>query len=158
MPANAFAKQASAARKQDGWHMGFGMETADGCVYANRTGTRELMHTDQAAEITANTTLVAADTGKTFIINSAAPITITLPSTVAGLRFSFTLKVAVTSGAHAISPAAADAIFCTALTYVDDKDLLNATATSVIGDHVTLVGDGVDGWYVTSLGGTWTKE
>ena len=26
------------------------------------------------------------------------------------------------------------------------------------GDAITLVGDGVDGWYITGLTGTWTRQ
>jgi hypothetical protein len=35
---------------------------------------------------------------------------------------------------------------------------VNAQATAAIGDYVTLRHDGVDTWYITSQGGTWTRE
>lgn len=57
-----------------------------------------------------------------------------------------------------ISPAAADAIHGNGLTSVDNKDLINTGATDREGDMVELVADGVDGWFIVSVNGTWAKE
>jgi hypothetical protein len=40
----------------------------------------------------------------------------------------------------------------------DDKDAINTAATDRVGDSLTLVGDGVDGWYVVGVTGTWARE
>lgn len=109
--------------------------------------------------VTANTTLTEADSGKVVIINAAAPKVMSLPATAAGLTFTFTHQVATTSGGgHAISPVAADLIRGNGLTPADDKDLICTQGASRIGDSVTLVGDGVDGWYITAITGTWARE
>jgi len=103
----------------------------------------------------ADFTLTAADSGSVFIAD-AVDLTVTLPATAAGLEFTFVVAtVSVTTGLS-ISPVTADYIAHT--TAVVDKDLINTGATDVIGDSVTIVGDGVDGWFCTSLKGTWAKE
>ena len=57
-----------------------------------------------------------------------------------------------------VDSVAADAIHGNSLTSVDDKGLINTGATDAEGDTVTIVGDGADGWYITSILGTWAKE
>lgn len=109
--------------------------------------------------VTADTTLTEADSGKIIIVNAAAAKTLTLPATAAGLEFTLQHQVATTSGAgHAFSPAAADLIRGNGITPADNKDLICTQATSRIGDSCTIVGDGVDGWYVTAITGTWARE
>ena len=109
--------------------------------------------------VTADTTLTAADNGALIIVNAAATKVITLPATVAGLRFTITHQVATTGGAgHSLSPAAADLIRGDGITPADNKDLICTQATSRIGDSVTVVGDGVDGWYIESVTGAWARE
>ncbi len=103
--------------------------------------------------------LTEADSGKVIVMNAAAAKVVTLPATAAGLVFTLTHQVATTSGAgHAFSPAATDLIRGNGITPADNKDLICTQGTSRIGDSVTLVGDGVDGWYVTEIVGTWARE
>lgn len=59
--------------------------------------------------LTASTTLVAGDSGKTFLIGTDA-LTITLPSTQAGLEFTFVNSGAAGNNIITISPQAADGI------------------------------------------------
>ena len=99
--------------------------------------------------------VTAADSGKTFLAG-AVDLKFTLPATVAGLTYTFICKTVSTSTGLQIDPAAADAIHHT--TSVDNKDLINTAATDVEGDTVTLVGDGVDGWWVKAIDGIWAKE
>lgn len=111
---------------------------------------------------TANFTLSAADSGNFFRLD-AADLVCTLPAAAAGtagVTYTFFLPTAglSTGTGFSISPAAADFICSAGLTAVDNKDLINSGATDTIGDGATIVCDGVDGWYVTSLRGTWAKE
>lgn len=109
--------------------------------------------------VTADTTLTEADSGKVVVVNAAASKVLTLPATAAGLTFTLVHAVASTSGAgHSISPVAADLVRGNGITPADNKDLICTQATSRIGDSVTLVGDGVDGWYITAITGTWARE
>jgi len=109
--------------------------------------------------ITADRTVAAADNNTTFIAD-AVDLTITLPA-VATVGANFRVEACVatlslTTGLL-ISPAAADAIHGGGLTSVDDEDLKNTAATDAEGDMVALVSDGVDGWFITSIVGTWAK-
>lgn len=101
----------------------------------------------------ANYTVTKADSGTIFIA-TAADVVFTLPATVVGLVFTF-INAALSSGTGlSVSPVAADNIN----EGTDDKDLINTGSTDVVGDSVTLVGDGSNGWYTTALVGTWAAE
>ena len=119
-------------------------------------------------DVTENKTLALADCGIVQNVITDA-ITITLPATAASL--SFTIRnggVPVTGGAAGtgangtaavnVSPASADKISGYALTPADNKDLINTKATSKVGDEVSLLADGVDGYTVTRIVGTWARE
>lgn len=102
---------------------------------------------------TANYTVLESESGTTFIAN-AADLVFTLPATVAGLVYTF-INAAVSVGVGlSISPAAADNIN----EGVDNKDLINSGATDVLGDAVTVVGSGTDGWFTVAKIGTWAAE
>jgi len=102
-------------------------------------------------------TVLASESGTTFKIATDAKV-FTLPSTEAGLHYTFINSGADGAVLLTISPAAADAIHGRALSSVDNKDLLNTKATAKEGDFVTLVGDGVDGWFIVAIEGIWAKE
>ncbi len=113
--------------------------------------------TTPIANITVSRAVTVAESGTTFFLK-AVDLKMTLPSTAAGLTYTFVVHtVSATTGAQ-IDPAALDAIMNAGDTSVDDKDLLNTPATDTEGDAVTIVGDGVDGWWVTSITGIWAKE
>lgn len=108
--------------------------------------------------LTANATLTVADSGGVFIV-SGSDIVLTLPATEKGL--TYTLVVGGLSGGatgHAFSPAAADKIMGNGFTAADDKDAICSAASDRIGDSLTLVGDGADGWYITAVTGTWALQ
>ncbi len=118
--------------------------------------------------ITANRTLVQEDSGKIFLVGTDALI-VTLPSTVAGLKYEFINSGAAGNNILQISPAAADGISGTitlASSVVVDagvvnKDLINTKATSKSGDKVSLIGTGVAGttaWIIQSSTGIWAAE
>lgn len=151
--------------------VGFVFDRVDGFFKYNDLGTiRTLVNTNEAQTltnktvtsaivnenvsiVTTNQTLVAADSGKIYIAN-AADLVFTLPATVAGLRYTF-VNAALSAGVGlSASPVAADAIN----EGVDNKDLINSGATDVLGDSVTVIGDGSTGWYTTSKIGTWAAE
>lgn len=117
---------------------------------------------------TDNVVLTAADSGGIFGIGTDAKA-FTLPSTAAGLKYTFVNTGAAGNNILTISPAAADGISGTitlAATVVVDagvvnKDLINTKATSKAGDAVTLIGTGVAGvtaWVIVSSTGIWAAE
>lgn len=108
---------------------------------------------------TAAYTLTPADSGKVFLADASASVIFTLPATAEGLTFTIIVKTLPTTGAGtAFSPAAADKIIGNGFTPADDKDAVCVVASDRLGDLLTVVGDGVDGWYITSVIGTWTRE
>lgn len=121
---------------------------------------RERIAVQRVIDATAATaTLSVADNGATVVGSNAASTTITLPATQKGLTYTLVVGALPTSGAgHAFSPAAADKIMGNGFTALDDKDAICSAASDRIGDAITLVGDGVDGWYITSVTGTWARE
>ena len=139
---------------------GFAFDTNDN-LKANRvkasTGAADPGYVPiNAAELkTANYTVPKADHGKTLIANSGTTINFTLPSTQVGLEFTFVVGAVTASGGHSVTPAAADKIMGNGLTKADAAALVCSAASDRQGDLVTLVGDGVDGWYIKSVVGTW---
>ena len=102
---------------------------------------------------TANYTVLASESGTIFIAN-AADLVFTLPATAAGLVFTFINAAVSAATGLSVSPQAADNIN----EGVDNKDLINSGATDVLGDAVTVVGDGVTGWFTMGKIGTWAAE
>lgn len=103
--------------------------------------------------------ITAALSGAVILV-TAADQTLTLPATVEGLEYTIILAAAgLSTGAGlAISPAAADQIIGNGFTPADNKDAILAGSGDRAGDTITLVGDGVAGWYITAVTGTWTRE
>lgn len=105
--------------------------------------------------VTDDITLQHEQSGMTFIVETDAK-TVTLPATKLGTEFTFVNGGASNTVLITVSPNASDNIAF--LTATDDKDLLNTKASAEMGDNVTIVGDGDDGWKVKSIYGTWAKE
>ena len=135
---------------------------------ANQTTVSQYIDGRPSLDLDTSKTLAITDCG--VVQNVIADgIVITLPATVAG--YTFTIRnggVKKTGGPRgtgddgsvlvAVSPAAADLIAGLAVAGVDNKDALNTKVTARVGDEITLVGDGVNGWMVTNVKGVWAKE
>lgn len=116
-------------------------------------------------------TLAVADNGVTQNV-IGDNLTITLPPTAAAGLFHFTIRnggVAASSsvgfgtGSDAsalitVAPNASDKISGLAFTAADNKAALNTKATAKVGDFITLVSDGVDGWTVVGARGVWARQ
>ena len=132
---------------------------------ANSTGEVAPIKEGLVVEITADTTLTYEESGDTFLIGTDA-LTITLPATKAGVEYTFINSGADGNNIITISPNASDAIIGTIANAaadsvsggVDDKDIINTKATANKGDRITLVGDGVAGWYIKEGVGIWASE
>lgn len=115
-------------------------------------------------------TLALADNGVVQNIVADA-ITITLPATAAAGLFYFKIRNggAPKSSAPAgtgddgsvlvtVAPNASDKISGLNFTPADNKAALNTKATAKVGDFITLLSDGVDGWTVIESRGTWARQ
>lgn len=103
--------------------------------------------------------LTAAQSGQKFV--GAVDAVFTLPAAAAGTKgvwYEFETGAVSAGVGLAISPAAADHIRGNGLTAVDNKDLINTAATDRLGDSARIYCDGVDGWVIEHVIGTWAKE
>jgi len=109
-------------------------------------------------EITATKTLSYGDSGKVFLVGTDA-LTVTLPATKAGVRYTFLNSGADGAVLITVSPNASDKIMGTvaavSMTASDDGDFTNTKVTANKGDWATIVGDGSDGWYIIGGDGVW---
>ena len=103
--------------------------------------------------------LTAAQSGEKFV--GAVDAVFTLPAAAAatkGVWYEFETGALSGGTGLSISPAAADHIRGNGLTSVDDKDLINSGGTDRLGDSARIYCDGVDGWVIEAIIGTWAKE
>jgi hypothetical protein len=140
-----------------------------GGQFAKNTGVAELagyvwdaLNGGDIESVAANKTLTVADAGKTFLVT--ADSTITLPATSAGVKFNFIANAARTTVEIVLSPAAADGIYGTTnastnvvLSGADDADIKNTKGTQEVGDNISIMGDGVNGWFVVGCHGIWAN-
>lgn len=135
---------------------------------ANQTTPYQMADGRMALDIDTSKTLADTDCG--LVQNVIADsVVITLPATVVGYNFTVRnggvkssggAKGTVSDGTAlvSISPNSVDKIAGNAFTATDNKDALNTKATSHVGDEMSLVGDGVNGYMVTRVIGTWARE
>lgn len=99
-----------------------------------------------------------ADNGTLFVVTGVDKV-MTLPATAAGLIYRFSLAAAGLSAGTGlqIAPAAVDKIMGNGFTTADNKAAVLAGSGDREGDSITLIGDGVDGWYIVAHEGTWTR-
>lgn len=103
--------------------------------------------------------LTAAQSGEKFV--GAVDAVFTLPAAAAatkGVWYEFETGALSAGVGLSISPAAADHIRGNGLTSVDNKDLINSGASDRLGDMVCIYCDGVDGWVIEAIIGTFAKE
>ena len=103
--------------------------------------------------------LTAAQSGQKFV--GAVDAVFTLPAASAGTKgvwYEFECGALSSGTGLSVSPAAADHIRGNGLTSVDDKDLINSGASDRLGDMVRLYCDGIHGWVIEAVVGTWAKE
>ena len=106
---------------------------------------------------TSDTTLTAADSGKTFV-SATDGVVFTLPAIATGAVFKFVNAAEDGTNTLTISPNASDGIQY-AGSATDDKDLINTKATSRQGDFVVIASlDSTANWSVTSVRGVFAKE
>ena len=106
---------------------------------------------------TSNTTLTAADSGKTFV-SATDGVVFTLPAIATGEVYKFVNAAEDGTNTLTISPNASDGIQY-AGSATDDKDLINTKATSKQGDYVVIASlDSTTNWSVTEVRGVFAKE
>lgn len=118
-------------------------------------------------DVTENKTLALTDNGIVQNVITDA-ITVTLPATTAAAAFTIRNGGVPKSGAPpgtgddgsclvTVAPNASDQIAGLAFTAADNKATLNTKATARVGDQITLIGDGTNGWNVSVAKGVWAR-
>jgi hypothetical protein len=110
-------------------------------------------------ELTAASTLTAAQSGTVFFLNSATEFATTLPAPVAGLAYTFIVKAApsganytvvTASSANIIKGQAYPASGDAGDTGTADDTISFVSAQSVAGDMVTVISDGTS-WFAKAF-------
>ena len=106
-------------------------------------------------ELTAASTLTAAQSGRTFFLNAATEFATTLPAPAAGLRYTFIVKTAPSGASYTIVTASSANIIkgqaypasgAAGDTGTADDTISFVDAQSVAGDRVELYCDGTS-WF-----------
>lgn len=106
----------------------------------------------EAETVTTAKTLDAADSG--VVQNVTATAVITLPA-VAALT-SFTIRVGAPGITVSVDPDANDMIIGNGLSAANNKDVIATNQPA--GSFITVLGNHADGYVVTAVSGTWTRE
>lgn len=113
------------------------------------------LHAFGHQEVEAVTGAKTLDEGDSGIVqNVTATATVTLPATAVGT--SYTIRVGAPGITVTVSPAAADKIMGNGFTSADNKDLIFTNQPA--GSFVHLVADGANGYFVSAISGTATRE
>jgi hypothetical protein len=158
MANNRIARNAQGAAGYSGSASGLAVDSDTDQLMLNVDGTQRPVATSNVKILTASYTALMASSGTTYVANSTTSIVVTLPATQVGLKYTLVLGDVTSSGGHAFSPNANDKIIGNGFTTADDKDVVCSAATDVVGDFITLIGDGNLGWYIVGIKGTWARE
>lgn len=142
-------------------------KTADQLKFIDDDGAIHTVQAPLAPETLASgsKTITPAMAGKTWIATEAAVQTFTLPTAASmpGARQTFICGNA--GGEILVTPNAADQISAkglvdhsTSVKPAAGTGIKNTAATNVLGDHITLVSDGVLTWHEVSGAGIWASQ
>lgn len=112
---------------------------------------------EQYETVSTNKTLDEGDNGVIQVVDTDA-VVITLPATVVGTSYTVMNGAADGAALVKIAPNASDKVMGNGYTSADNKYIGNTKATAKRGDYMKLVGDGVNGWMIVAVKGTWAKE
>jgi hypothetical protein len=110
-------------------------------------------------ELTAASTLTAAQSGTVFFLNSATEFATTLPAPVAGLAYTFIVKTAPSGASYTIVTASSANIIkgqaypasgAAGDTGTADDTISFVDAQAVAGDMVTVISDGTS-WFAKAF-------
>lgn len=111
-------------------------------------------------------TLTFADSGRAYLCTaSSGTQTFTLPTAASAPGGSYTFSCGHAGGEILVTPNAADQIsikglvdHSTSVKPAAGTGVKNTAATNVIGDHLTIVSDGVLTWHEVSGAGIWASQ
>lgn len=150
-----FVKRFVSAVVSGGGSAGVAVVEFNAGVFCDPYGERSIRETLSGIK-----TFDAQDTGKVFFVDSDGDgDALTLPSIADGLGGVKIVAISAFGTTQVkIDPAAADMILGPDISGGDNKDLLLTKATQRRGDYVVLDLGDTDGYVVTEMVGTWTRE
>jgi hypothetical protein len=111
---------------------------------------------DGIEDVTATNVITAAESGKTFFLNSATEFVSTLPAPAAGLNYTFIVKAAPSGADYTVVTNGGDDILIGMVTcataddlgaYDNNADVITfVDGASIVGDWVRVISDGTS-WY-----------
>ncbi len=131
---------------------------ASGTTFTDRDGTfHPAAITTNVISTAVNRTMTVDESGSTILVTAADKV-ISLPATEAGLTYTI-VTIALSSGTGtSVDPVTADKIQGLGLTGANNKDVINTGSTDEVGDSLTVLGDGGDGYIITNSTGAWAAE
>lgn len=115
--------------------------------------------TETTEAVTATNVITAAESGKTFYLNTAGGFTSTLPAPAVGLKYIFIVSTAPTTAYIITTNSGTNVLYGTfldivgELVYFSAQDTLNFVAsTSLVGDRLEVESDGTN-WYCKAFSG-----
>ena len=143
-------------------------KTIDTVVFEDEAGTIRRTQAPQAPKVqaAATLTLTTADRDRVFLDTlGSGPTAFTLPTAASMPGASATFINGDAAGEILITPNAADQISAkglvdhsTSVKPAAGTGIKNTAATNVLGDHITLVSDGVNTWHEVSGAGIWASQ
>ena len=115
-----------------------------------KVGADDLQSKDNTEVVTATNVITAAETGKTFFLNSATEFVSTLPAVAAGLRFTFVVTAAPSGASYTIVTDSSANVIKGQVYTLDVNSATDPDFEATGGDTITLVdgkaiaGDRVD--------------
>jgi len=132
------------------------IEILDGCTATSTQVNIAAVPADGIEDVTATNVITAAESGKTFFLNSATEFVSTLPAPAAGLDYTFIVKAAPSGADYTVVTNGGADIMIGMVTCATADDLGQADSNADVitfvggeakaGDWVKLVSDGTS-WY-----------
>ena len=116
------------------------------------------MSAETVQAVTASTAWTAQDSSKVIMVNGADTVQ-TLPTAAAGLMYTFINTPTGAGGATGTTVAvqAADKMHGNGFTAAAGKGAVNTHASAADGDALVVIGNGIDGWNILNVRGTWAR-
>ena len=132
------------------------IEILDGCTATSTQVNIAAVPADGIEDVTATNVITAAESGKTFFLNSATEFVSTLPAPAAGLNYTFIVKAAPSGADYTVVTNGGADILIGMVTcataddlgaYDNNADVITfEDGASIVGDWVRVISDGTS-WY-----------
>jgi len=134
------------------------IEILDGCTATSTQVNIAAVPADGIEDVTATNVITAAESGKTFFLNSATEFVSTLPAPAAGLNYTFIVKAAPSGADYTVVTNGGANIIIGMVTcatandlgqYDNNADVVTfVDGAALVGDWIRVISDGTS-WYLS---------